>query len=150
MFGVNQELIYRGYSIIIGVADVHFSLICDECGNRFKSDTRRDYCDDCGKNGDLEEESDYKGFKDQYTAYYGQNWEEIRQEVLERDGYECQDCGLTHEVHQNRDDLYPMGGGLHIHHIIPAKEFDTYDGANKLDNLVALCANCHRIRENAE
>lgn len=90
-------------------------------------------------------EREYKGNKDEYTAYYGSDWEDIRRAVLERDGFECQSCGISHIQHKKREDLF--GGGLHIHHKTPTKEFDTYDEANALSNLVALCADCHRAEE---
>lgn len=90
----------------------------------------------------------YLGYKDRYTSYYGVSWEDVRQRVLERDDFQCQGCGLTHEEHQRRDDLFPPGKGLHVHHKEPAKNFDSHDDANELDNLVALCADCHRDAEN--
>jgi len=94
-----------------------------------------------------EQESDpdpeYAGYKDRYTGYYGTSWEAIRQRVLERDNRQCQQCGLSDEAHRDRGDLFPPGGGLHIHHRVKAKEFDSRQEANSLDNLVALCASCH-------
>jgi len=92
------------------------------------------------------EEAEYKGRKDSYTAYYGETWEKQRQRALKRDNFECTECGLTQEEHRERDDLF--GNGLHVHHIEPAKEFETYEEANKLSNLKTLCANCHREHEN--
>lgn len=86
---------------------------------------------------------EYSGYKDRYTGYYGTSWEAIRQRVLERDDRQCQQCGLSDEAHRDRGDLFPPDGGLHIHHRVKAKEFDSRQAANSLDNLVALCASCH-------
>lgn len=78
---------------------------------------------------------------------YGTDWPDIRDEVLQRDRHECQRCGISHEEHKKRDDLFPPGKGLHVHHITPFREFDSVDEANRLENLVALCARCHAIVE---
>jgi 5-methylcytosine-specific restriction endonuclease McrA len=87
---------------------------------------------------------EYKGYKDRYTGYHGTDWESIRQRVLERDDNQCQRCGISHQEHQERDDLFPPDGGLHVHHQVKAKEFESRQAANSLDNLQALCAPCHR------
>jgi 5-methylcytosine-specific restriction endonuclease McrA len=100
-----------------------------------------------GKRDEESEESDeetYKGYKDQYTSYYGVKWPEIRERVLEQHDYECVSCGMTNDEHKAREDLFPPNGGLHIHHKTPAKEFDDYGGANELSNLEPRCAPCHR------
>lgn len=94
------------------------------------------------------EQRTYLGYKDRYTAYYGVSWDAVRQRVLDRDDHQCQGCGLTNDEHRERDDLFPADGGLHVHHKVPAKDFDSHDDANRLDNLVALCSDCHRDAEN--
>jgi len=56
-----------------------------------------------------------------------------KQAVLERDNWECQECGMNGEQH-----IVIYGMGLHVHHI---------DGDNTnhfLDNLQTLCMKCHR------
>ena len=50
--------------------------------------------------------------------------------ALERDGYACRQCGSTHR--------------LHVHHETPWEPGQTDPHA--LDNLVTLCASCHRKR----
>jgi DEAD/DEAH box helicase domain-containing protein len=67
---------------------------------------------------------------------YGQNWRIIREEVLFRDAYSCQVCGV-----KGNNDL------LHVHHKIPFKLFTNLDQANSLNNLVTLCPDCHRLAE---
>ena len=59
-------------------------------------------------------------------------WRALRKEVLKRDGYQCQQCGITQEE---------SGFPLEIHHIIPPKGNRElfYD----IDNCVTLCKWCH-------
>jgi 5-methylcytosine-specific restriction endonuclease McrA len=129
------------------MADTWFVQPCDICGETFRSKSRRDICDDCIPEARRSGPVGYDGYEGQYTGYYGPNWEEVRTEVLERDGYECQSCGLSEERHR---ELEMVGGGLHVHHIVPAKQFDSYEAANDLDNLVTLCAECHRGTKHGE
>ena len=49
----------------------------------------------------------------------------LRQRVLERDGWRCQNCGSSEN--------------LHIHHLTKRSQL----GDDALDNLITLCANCH-------
>jgi 5-methylcytosine-specific restriction endonuclease McrA len=57
----------------------------------------------------------------------GRKWRERRKLVLERDNYECQECGC---------DL-----NLHIHHIKSVSKFPEL--VNELSNLITLCKTCH-------
>lgn len=75
-------------------------------------------------------------------------WRDARQRTLERDDYACVVCGLTHEEHRRRDDLF--GRGLHVHHLTPVAEFDDPAEAHVLDNLVTLCADHHSQVERGE
>ena len=54
----------------------------------------------------------------------------------ERDNYRCQICGLA-----EKDSAH------HVHHKTPFKKFTTYQEANRLDNLITLCSNCHQKAE---
>lgn len=57
---------------------------------------------------------------------YGPDWHIQRTSCLQRDGYTCQECGARND--------------LEAHHWEPYRFcFD-----NSLDNLVTLCAQCHR------
>lgn len=62
-----------------------------------------------------------------HRFYQSKEWEETREEVLERDGHECQACTTEED--------------LHVHHIQPVSaggpRFET-------DNLVTLCVSCHK------
>jgi PAS domain-containing protein len=67
-----------------------------------------------------------------------QNWRQIREKVLERDGYACRFCGTTNEEHLEVTDR-----GLDVHHIIPRSD----GGEDTMRNLAALCRSCHRTME---
>ncbi len=75
---------------------------------------------------------------------YGPNWLKQRHLARERDDFTCQACGLS-ESNQQHD----------VHHRIPFRLCRDADGmisyrlANRLDNLVTLCRNCHRRAETA-
>jgi 5-methylcytosine-specific restriction endonuclease McrA len=52
----------------------------------------------------------------------------LRNEVLKRDSWRCQDCGAMKD--------------LQAHHIRPRSRF----GGDVMQNLITLCANCHGKR----
>ncbi len=75
---------------------------------------------------------------------YGPNWQVQRRRALERDGYRCRRCGVPHTPERP----------LHVHHIRPFRTFgylpgvnEAYREANRLENLITLCARCHRLAE---
>lgn len=74
------------------------------------------------------------GYDGSYASHTG--WRRIREDVLERDGYECQVCESE--------------GDLDVHHIIPVREFDTPKKAHYPENLVSLCKSCHPKVESGE
>lgn len=59
-------------------------------------------------------------------THYPENWDEIRSEVYERHGYECNRCGETETE-------------LHAHH----KRSISDGGNHKVRNLEAVCKDCH-------
>ncbi|MEW5829296.1 MAG: DEAD/DEAH box helicase [Chloroflexota bacterium] len=73
---------------------------------------------------------------------YGPDWPRIRERVRARDSYTCQVCGR------------PETGRQHdVHHKIPFRMFRDESGhilrdkANRLDNLITLCPECHKQAE---
>ena len=70
---------------------------------------------------------------------YNWNWENKRNEILDRDSEQCRCC--------NCSDLEK----LHVHHIRPAREFGAHDSKiktnyqkmNSESNLITLCISCH-------
>lgn len=56
-------------------------------------------------------------------ATYPIDWDRLRVEILERDGYACQESGIN------------CVGPLQIHHILPLSK----GGSNAADNLITLC-----------
>lgn len=63
----------------------------------------------------------------------GPRWQSIRRAVLKRDNHQCQECGSS--------------DSLHIHHKVPFRMFNDSDAANHEDNLITLCAPCHRMAD---
>ena len=57
-------------------------------------------------------------------------WKNIRKDALKRDKFKCQLCGKKAKI---------------VHHIIPYKDFPTDESANKLENLISLCRECHEL-----
>lgn len=75
---------------------------------------------------------------------YGPGWGKLREAVRTRDGYCCQVCGVRESGRQHD-----------VHHKTPFRSFirsgidNPIQAANRSDNLVTLCASCHRkVEEN--
>jgi len=58
----------------------------------------------------------------------------IKEAVLNRDGYVCQDCGIT----ANSD----SGPTMHVDHIVPRSR----GGSNDMSNLQCLCSTCNNMK----
>lgn len=63
-------------------------------------------------------------------GHSGKAWENGRRKALERDNYQCQDCGVKDK-------------SVHAHHIRRPEEFASDEAAHHESNLVALCKHCH-------
>jgi hypothetical protein len=66
-------------------------------------------------------------------TWYVNDWHSVRRQALGRDDYECQRCGA---------DESELGRDPGLHHIVPIREFDEYNDAPELDNLITLCPPC--------
>ena len=74
-----------------------------------------------------------------HNAYRGAGWQKVRDSILIRDKYACQECGKTAE-----EEWMDLNRDLSVHHIIPFRFFgDDHEKANQPENLVTLCATCH-------
>ena len=58
---------------------------------------------------------------------------QMRDQITERDGKNCQLCGLHSEYGNPR---WGLDGKSHIHHIVP-------NGPATPENLITLCEHCH-------
>ena len=56
-----------------------------------------------------------------------ESYEDMRQQVLRRDGWRCQNCGAM--------------SNLEVHH----KAFRSHAGDDSEENLITLCAGCHAV-----
>jgi ribosomal protein L31 len=117
----------------------HIEVFCDWCGNKFKkleSEVERQGHQFCQKG------CFYNWLAKHRTegyGHYGPGFSETKKsEVRERDGHECQDCGMSQEAHIDAHDEK-----LHVHHIRPAREFDNPEERNAKENLITLCRGCH-------
>ena len=77
--------------------------------------------------------------------HYGANWSTQRRIAKRRDGYICQRCEKKFPIKSPK---------LHVHHIVPFRTFNFIPGenenylqANRIDNLICLCEECHVIIE---
>ncbi len=86
---------------------------------------------------------------------YGPNWQAQRQKALQRDQFRCRMCGAALLGPEGESAM--SGRDLHVHHIRPFRDFDYTPGrndnylqANRLENLITLCAACHRRAEEGQ
>jgi len=70
----------------------------------------------------------------------GKGWYTQRHKAWERDNYTCQHCGKTKKQ---------IGKNPDVHHIVPFSHYglDQAELANRLENLVCLCHDCHMKAE---
>lgn len=88
-------------------------------------------------------ENDYRtteGLMKENLYFRRQRNRSLRNQCAKRDNYTCQVCGLNFmRVYGDRGD-----GFIEIHHLKP---MSSYEGEHeiKLDELIALCSNCHSM-----
>lgn len=87
---------------------------------------------------------DHPGWRGGHKRYYGPSWNKQRKQRLEKDNKRCQNCGMENLEHINE-----FGYSLHVHHIVPFRKFgvENHREANRLDNLITLCHDCHIVYE---
>ena len=66
-------------------------------------------------------------------------WKDARRKALERDDWNCQECGRELEA-ENAE----------VHHLKPYTEYDNPKEANRLENLNSLCKECHQKVESED
>jgi DNA-directed RNA polymerase specialized sigma24 family protein len=71
--------------------------------------------------------------------YYGPNWANIREEIIDDAEKSCEVCGKTREEHYGE-----YGFDLHVHHVKKLRNCDSFEEANDPDNLICLCVSCHK------
>jgi 5-methylcytosine-specific restriction endonuclease McrA len=64
--------------------------------------------------------------KDERLRFDHISYENLRQEILRRDGWRCQSCGAI--------------ANLEVHH----QEFRSHSGGDSEGNLITLCVDCHK------
>lgn len=126
---------------------------CSVCENKhFRSNCPKGPHDWWGLLDDSKKENAHR--ESESSSVYRDNhreddgWDAAREVVLERDGQQCVICGCTQQEHRDCDDLF--GAGLHVHHIIPAREFDVLAEAHDGNNLITLCGYCHRKADSGQ
>jgi 5-methylcytosine-specific restriction endonuclease McrA len=71
-------------------------------------------------------------------GYRGANWSAVSERARRRAGRRCEDCGVCEA---------DTGELLHVHHLVPFRNFDSAKKANRTSNLRALCRACHTTAE---
>lgn len=130
---------------------VAFTASCDYCGKVTKhrkstvEKNKHKFCSKICNDKHRAESPDLRGENSPHWSggkeSYGANWRQQRRACRVRENYTCKDCGITEEEY---------GQELSVHHIVPFKFHNSYKEANKLDNLVAICEPCHRIRHSGD
>ncbi|WP_026572490.1 HNH endonuclease [Bacillus sp. UNC438CL73TsuS30] len=87
--------------------------------------------------------TEYKTYEQKRKFYKSAAWEHLRQQALERDNWECQQCKREGRVHADSRKVEGQRKSieLNVHH---KYEIEFYPKlAMVLDNLESLCINCH-------
>lgn len=109
--------------------------LCEWCNEDFEtSEDRRFCCPQCYHDWRGSDESNWNEGEKHYrwredSPDYGDDWQEMRQKVLQRDEC-CQVCETS-------------TGLLDVHHTTPRHEYNDVSNSNKMTNLIVLCRSCH-------
>ena len=87
--------------------------------------------------------------KEAKAFYNSSNWKRKREDILDRDCHECQDCrkrlrDAVKEKKRLRGEDAKIRTATEVHHIKELKERPEL--ALDDDNLISLCTQCHNIR----
>lgn len=125
------------------------NVLCSECGVELKREPsvvqnrEEHYCSrECYYRNYTAENA--PGWKGGNPSYYGPSWDTQREKAVERDGYQCQECGMEREKHREK-----WGSDLEVHHIEPLRKFNDTKKANQLENLITVCKICHLTMEHS-
>lgn len=66
------------------------------------------------------------------TSDYPSDWNSRRKQIMERDEFTCQNCGIQGGSYGNAE--------LHAHHVVPKSR----GGSHDVSNLISLCSDCHQ------
>ena len=106
-----------------------FRTLCTQC-HLVKASGADGLCDECRSK--YKRWTIYQKFKGSSIARYGRKWYKLRQSILKRDSYLCQEC-LRNGKYQVAED---------VDHIVPL----TQGGTDDESNLQSLCHECHKIK----
>lgn len=126
------------------------SIECTFCGREFPKTEERinkseyHFCCDKHRLGWIRQRTgeDHPNWKGGKRSDRGPSWYKQREKAYERDGGECQHCGMKEDTHLKKHDRR-----ADVHHIIPYRFYDDHEKANADSNLITLCATCHRKHE---
>lgn len=100
------------------------------------------YCDLHSEEFETKEKERRKRFVERYNKenkynkfYWSQKWKRLREYVLCRDNYLCQDCLKNNEITEATD----------VHHIEKIRL--AWDKRYDPDNCISLCSECHKKRD---
>ncbi len=138
-YSFREEAKYCSRDCVYQDRDGTGEIKCDNCDVVFEETRCRiegnnhNFCSEECSRDYFSGENHYNWKGGKRSRWRGKNWDEVRDKVLERDGYECTVCG------SNKN--------LNVHHKIPFDEFDDYKDANKTSNLITLCISHHMKAE---
>ena len=104
---------------------------CDECGWVHDKEETKGYCPRKKKEKPLQKQHERNPEIEKF--YHSKRWLDIRSEVLRRDTC-CQRCLLLHKLINYQS--------LQVHHINKIELH--WDKRDDVNNLITLCATCHR------
>ena len=103
------------------------------------------YCDEHIEEFEQKERVRRQNFNSYYNKdnkynkfYWTQKWRKLREYVLCRDNYLCQDCLKNKKVTEATE----------VHHIEKIRK--AWDKRYDPDNCISLCNGCHRVRDRGE